>query len=101
VAGGLEDEEANGSEDSGAGSVQNALQGVDAKGIGQGDFVLAGDEHRTERLGGAAQQEEGAESREVHGVNIPEASLANVGLESLPTQGTNGIAQVDGHDRNQ
>lgn len=101
MAGGLEDKKANGSEDSGTGGVQNAFQGVDAKGIGEGDFVLAGNEQRTEGLSNATQNEERAESSEVHGVNIPETSPANMLLEFLPAPGANGITEIDSHDRNQ
>src|SRR5208282_180376 len=98
MAGGLEDEETDGGQDSGGGGVEDALESVDAKGIGEGKFVLAGDEQRAERLSGAAQQKERAEAGEVHGIDIPEVGRADMGLEPLPAPGPNGIAEIDGHN---
>ena len=39
-----EDEQADGGEDGGGGGVKEAFEGVDAEGIGEGDFVFAGNE---------------------------------------------------------
>jgi len=98
VARGFKDEQTDGGQDGGGGRVENALKGVDAEDVGNGDFVFAGNEERTDRLGGAAQKEKSGETGEVHSVNIPETSLADMGLELLPTKGANRVAGVNGDD---
>jgi len=98
LAGGLEDEEANGGEDGSGGGVEDALESVNAKGIGERDFILARNEQRAERFSDATQNEECAEAGEVHGVDVPEAGRADMSLESLPAPGANGITEIDGHN---
>jgi len=99
VARGLENQKANRSEDSGGGGVEDALESVNAEGIGERDFVLARDKQGTERLGNAAENEESAKAGEIHSVDVPEAGGSDMGLESLPAPSTNGITKIDGDNR--
>jgi len=98
VAGGFKDKETDGGQNGGGGRVENALEGVDAEDVGNGDFVFAGNEEGTDGLGGTAQKEKSGETGDVHSVNIPEASLADMGLEFLPTKSANCVAGVNGDD---
>jgi hypothetical protein len=95
MAGGFKKEKTNSGQDSGAGRVQNAFEGVNAERVGEGHFVFTGNEQGTNWLSGAPKEEQGAEAGEVHGIDIPEARRADVGLKSLPAEGANGIASID------
>ena len=57
VAGGFKDEEADGSENRGAGGVEDAFEHVNAKTVRERDFVFTRDQQRTYRFGRSAQNE--------------------------------------------
>ena len=98
VTGSFENEEADRSESGGTTGVEDAFEGIDAKSVGEGDFVFSGNEDRANGFGNAAEKEEGAKASEVHGVDVPEPGIADVGLEGAPAKGANGVAKVDGYE---
>src|ERR1700760_2491932 len=95
LAAGRKDDETGGGQDGGGGGVQEALEGVDAEGVGERNFVFAGKQERADGFASTTEQEHSGEAGKGHGVDGPEGRRTNVFLEAAPAEGANEIANVN------
>ena len=90
-----ENEQADGSENGGRSGVKEAFEGIDAEGIGDGNFVFARNEERADRFARTAQKKDGGESGQGHFIDVPKTGRPEILLEIPPADGAEEVAKIN------
>jgi hypothetical protein len=82
-------------ENGGGSGVKEAFEGIDAEGIGDGNFVFARNEERADRFARAAQKKDGGESGQGHFIDVPKTGRPEMLLEIPPADGAEEVAKIN------